>query len=132
MCGNPSSRVARRHVVAKATILICDCCRTQQPAVGTLDLCAKHIKAARALRNEKPAAEPTKQKRNTWSKPDRDAISEKILEFADARPMFTGAEVARHMNRTPFIVREAITQLVKAGKLASTGEGAGRKLSKAS
>jgi hypothetical protein len=36
------------------------------------------------------------------------------------------------MNRTPFIVREAITQLVKAGKLASTGEGAGRKLSKAS
>jgi hypothetical protein len=115
--------------VAKATILICDCCRTQQPAVGTLDLCANHLKAARALRNDKPTES---KKHGGWNKADYVTINQKIMELADARPMFTGADVLKATKVSAHIGKYAITGLIEAGKLVATGTGAGRKLSKAS
>lgn len=122
--------------MAKATILICDWCRTQEPAKGTVDLCGPHLKEAR--KRKRVLAKSAPRKKQKFAPPRQrqvinyDEINQKIMELADSRPMFTGADVERTANTKPYVTMMAIRQLVKDGKLESTGKGAGRKLSKAS
>lgn len=126
--------------MAKATVLICDRCPTQQPAVDTLtlrrsrgtsvalDLCARHAKELVQLFRIKPVSKP----KAPWTKADYETIDAKILELADSRPFFTGADVRKYANIKPFIALVAIKRLIAAGKITATGQYAGRKLSKAS
>ncbi len=116
--------------MAKATILICDSCKKQkrqEPAIGTFDLCATHAKAAHV--NLGPAAD--KPKRTAWNKADYDTINRKILELANARPLFTGVDVCKAAKIKPHIARTAVGMLIGDGKLVATGENRGRRLSKA-
>jgi hypothetical protein len=126
MCGALSSMKARRPKVAKATILICDFCKTQQPAVGTFDLCVSHVKGLRG--RSSPEAKPRGPVRD---RVNYEALNQQIMELANTRPMFNGTQAAKHLRVRKHFVQTAIRKLVGAGKLVSTGTGAGRKLSKA-
>ena len=122
--------------MAKATILICDWCRTQEPAKGTVDLCGPHLKEAR--KRKRVLAKSAPRKKQKYAPPrqrqtiDYGELNTKIMELAESRPLFTGADVVRTMQTKPYVTMMAVRLLIKAGKLESTGKGAGRKLSKAS
>jgi hypothetical protein len=143
MCGQISSMKARRLEVAKATILICDLCKTQEPAKDTLtlkrgrgtsvalDLCQRHIKEvvavfkpARLVSNNKPP--------RSWNKADYDTVCAKAMELAETRPLFTGADLMVVAGIKSAVAHRAINMLIKDGKITSTGENRSRKLSKAS
>jgi hypothetical protein len=109
--------------VAKETILVCDLCKTQQPAIGTFDLCATHAKGAR-----KPKPKP----QHAWNKADYDTVQAKIMELANSVPFFTGADVQRVAGIKSSVANVAVKNLIKAGQIEATGKSAGRKLSKAS
>lgn len=133
--------------MAKATILICDWCPTQEPAKGTIklepnglviDLCKKHIDEIfnRVVKPTKGLAKSAPRKKQEFppprQRPNYDEINQKIMELAESRPMFTGADVVRAAKTRGYVTMMAIRNLIKDGKLESTGKGAGRKLSKAS
>lgn len=130
--------------MAKASILVCDLCKTQQPAVDTLtlrrsrgtsvelDLCKKHIKEAaefftpgRHTSNNKPP--------RSWNKADYPVICEKIMELAETRPLFTGVDVMVVAGVKATVAHRAIKMLLTEGKITATnGSNRSRKLSKAS
>lgn len=127
----------------KKVMLICDCCKLPVPAIKSVDLCQPHLDALGALRKERePRSKPVERilpkrtqkgiARSPWNKADYSVINPKIMELADARPMFNCSDVVRATGIKHHIAKMAITQLIREGKIASTGKGAGRKLSKAS
>ena len=114
----------------KRTILVCDCCKLPVPAVKTVDLCEMHAGVLAKLR-ERRQQKPKKIK-TPWNKADYDTIVPRIMEIAESRPMFTAALVCKVLKIKPHIAKVAVAKLIHAGKIDSTGNGAGRKLSKAS
>ena len=127
----------------KKVMLICDCCKLPVPAIKSVDLCQPHLDALGAMRKEreprnKPVARVLPKRtqkgiaRSPWNKADYGVINPKIMELADTRPMFTGQDVVKAVGVKQHIAKIAIQQLIREGKIESTGKGAGRKLSKAS
>lgn len=98
------------------------------PAVKTVDLCEEHFSELTKLKQAKKKAKAKVVA--TRNKHDHDAIAERVMQFAEERPLFTAAEVARAMKQPRFAVQSTVRKLVKAGKLASVSKGAGRRLSK--
>ena len=127
--------------MAKATILICDWCKAHAPASTTVtlsaergptakrDLCALHVKQIFTRFNwiQGSAKELTKQNGHI----DFTAVEAKVMELAERRPFFNCGDVKRYAKVTTHAAKKAVSHLVVARKLTTSGKGRGKTISKA-
>ena len=97
-----------------------------------VDLCAKHgrelariLKSHNKQRAVANSKSPGKGYKHDWQK-----IRDALMAATNKGKTTTGAAVARQLKIHNTAVQSVAKELIKAGRLKSTGTGAGRKLSR--